>query len=129
MTRLPQPPEVVKLKNSARKHPERYRKKVPKSDLPLGHYPEDRATDPAGCWFELSSMCIPGVMTRSDRVMLEIASNLLAEYREEPVKFTSAKLKDLISCLARFGMSPSDRNKLGVDKPDPKDNPFAALDD
>jgi hypothetical protein len=34
----------------------------------------------------------------------------------------------MISCLARFGMSPSDRNSLGIDKKE-SDNPFANLDD
>ena len=64
MAKHAQPDELAKLKGAAKKHPERYRNKVPKSDL-------------------------------------------LA-----------------IGCLARFGMSPSDRTKLGIDKPKDDEDDF-----
>lgn len=128
MPRLPDPPEVAQIKNSARTHPERYRNQIPKSTAPIGQYPADPATDPEACWFELVKHSTVGVFTGADRIMLEIASNLLADYRKDPKGFSSAKLKDLIGCLARFGMSPSDRNKLGVAKL-PEENPYSKLDD
>ena len=111
-----QPRELAELKGATRVNPERYRAEVPKSGLPLGAYPIDRSTEPEECWFEISSMCIPGVLTGADRIMMEIASDLLGEYREDHQKFASAKLGNMISCLARFGMSPSDRQSLGVVK-------------
>ena len=116
MSKHIQPRELAELKGATKVNPERYRDEVPKSTMPLGEYPVDRSTEPEDCWFEISSMCIPGVLTGADRIMMEIASDLLGEYREDHQKFASAKLSNLISCLARFGMSPSDRNSLGVVK-------------
>jgi hypothetical protein len=113
-----QPREIAILKGAHKVNPERYRDEVPKSSLPLGEYPENRSTDPKDCWFEISSMCIPGVLTGADRIIMEIASDLLGEYREDHKKFGSSKLSNMISCLARFGMSPSDRNSLGIVKND-----------
>ena len=129
MTRLSQPIEIAKLKGADVKNPQRYRTTVPKSGLPLGDYPEVRSTDPKECWFELAALAIPGVLTGSDRVLMEVLAHLLAEFRTSPVDFSGAKLAQLVGICARFGMSASDRNKLGVDKPKDDGNPFAALDD
>jgi hypothetical protein len=60
--------------------------------------------------------------------MMEVLSDLLAEYRGDTTKFPSAKMASMVSILARLGMSPSDRNKLGVSKPDKSANHFAQLD-
>ena len=116
MARHQQPRELAELKGAHKLNPQRYRNEVPKSEMPLGEYPEVRSTDPSECWFEIASMCIPGVLTGADRIFIEVAANLLAEYREDHKKFPSAKLRDMTSCLARFGMSPADRQKLGVAK-------------
>lgn len=129
MPRHEQPREIAALKGADKKNPQRYKSTPPKAKTPLGNYPKDRSTDPEACWFEISSFCIPGVLTGADRFMMEIASDLMAEYRKSPVEFPAAKYAHLIGVLARFGLSPTDRNKLGVDKPDASANPFAALDD
>ena len=123
-----QPLEIAKLKGAHKKDPQRYRKEVPKSKLPLGEAPAHLTPEAAACWFEISGYSIPGVMTGADRIALEVLSNLLAEYRDDPRGFTAAKLNQLIGSLGRFGMTPSDRTKLGVEK-SKADNPFANLDD
>ena len=122
MAKHAQPLELAKLKGADKVHPERYRKEVPKSELPIGDYPAVRSLDPEDCWKEIAAQSIPGVLTGADRIVLEVASNLLAEYRADPTKFVAAKYTHLISCLARFGMSPSDRTKLGVGKKDDDDD-------
>ena len=122
MARLPNPIEHQRLTGQDKVHPERYGKETPKSELPLGEYPQELATDPAQIWFEVSSLAIPGVLTGADRLMMEIACNLLSEYRKDPVGFAVGKYTHLISCLARFGMSPSDRTRLGVGKQDDEDD-------
>ena len=129
MTRLTQPIEIAQLKGADVKNPQRYRTTVPKSVLPLGDYPEIRSTDPKECWFELAALAIPGVLTRSDRILMELLAHLLAEFRESSKEFSGAKQNNLIGICARFGMSASDRNKLGVENPKDAENPFAALDD
>lgn len=122
MARHANPAELQRLTGQDKVHPERYGKDVPKSDLPLGDAPDGLTEAAAACWFEISSFAIPGVLTAADRFVMEIAANLLAEYRADPPGFAVGKYTHLISCLARFGMSPSDRTKLGMAKQDDDDD-------
>jgi len=73
-------------------------------------------------------LAIPGVMTGADRVLLEVTANHLADYRKDPSGYPTTRLNQFILCLARFGMSPSDRTKLGVAK-QKDDDPYSHLDD
>ena len=81
MARHAQPRELAELKGAIRKDPQRYRNDVPKSDLPVGDPPEDMSDAAKACWFEISAKAIPGVLTYADSNMVELASDLLAEYR------------------------------------------------
>jgi hypothetical protein len=145
-----QPDEIAKLNGAHKLNPQRYRKTIPKSDKPCGNPPEDMSEEAQACWFEISAKAIPGVLTYADTIMLELASDLLAEYRQVrkirndafllpaemveeralalKIVFTSTNKTILIGLLARFGMSPSDRNSLGIAEKK-VDDPFAHLDD
>lgn len=128
MARLSNPIEIQRLKGADKKNPQRYKSEIPKSGNPLGDAPAHMNEAAQAAWFELQEYAVPGVMTAAERPMMELLCNLFAEYRANPPDFPAAKMGHLVSCLARFGMSPSDRTKLGVDK-DKADNPFARLDD
>jgi hypothetical protein len=127
MGRHSQPDEIAKLKGADKHNPQRYRNIVPKSGWPLGEPPAEMSDEAQACWFEISAKAIPGVLTFSDTILLEMASDLLAEYRlvravpfeDRPkgMRFHSTDKTILIGLLARFGMSPSDRTKLGIEKP------------
>ena len=116
MAKHAQPIELARLKGADKKNPQRYVGEVPKSELPCGEPPKEMSEKAQECWLEISDKAIPGVLTYADTIMLELAANLLAEYRVNPVEFQIGKYTHLIGCLARFGMSPSDRNGLGVEK-------------
>jgi hypothetical protein len=132
MSRHQQPDEIARLKGADKKDPQRYRAEIPKSSRPLGSAPDHLGKqvepDPAACWFELETYCIPGVLTGADRIAMEMLATLLAEYRADPAKFPSTKLNQLSVMLGRFGMTPSDRTKLGVEKSE-RHNAFDNLDD
>ncbi len=72
------------------------------------------------CWREIVKLSPDGVFGNSDRWAAEIASQLMAEFRRDPVEFTAAKLARLDSLLARFGFTPSDRTKIQVPPTKPK---------
>jgi hypothetical protein len=75
-------------------------------------------------WFEIAVLAADGVLKAPHRIMLEVLCELLAEWREDPRKFMSSKMGHLIGCCARMGLSPSDQQKLGIDRaeaPDPMD--------
>jgi len=110
-------------------HPERY-PEVPVSGHPLGNPPEHMDDGPSACWFEISSYLPPSVLTGGDRIALEMASELLWGFRQSPQDFPTSKLATMINLMARFGMTPADRNKLGgQEKSKPKGNAFGGLDD
>jgi hypothetical protein len=127
MGRHKQPREVAELKGATKVNPERYRNEVPKSTAPFGKYPSKRTKVPAECWAEIANECIPGVLTGADRFMVEIAADLLAEYRTDPPGFAVGKYRTLVGLFGRFGMSPSDRSRLGVVPPDPDEFVFKDL--
>ena len=64
-----------------------------------------------------------GVLTQSDAIMLDIAACLLAEYMRDPDGMTTSRIARLECQLGKFGLSPSDRARLGV-SPDDDDDDF-----
>lgn len=126
MARHSQPVELALLKGADRAHPERYKKEVPKLDMALGDAPAHLAEDVKAIWFEMAAYCLPGVMTAADRLLFEVTCTLFAEYRRDPDKFTVGKYGPLIGNLARFGLSPADRQRLGMEKAK-EANPFDAF--
>ena len=128
MARIPQPLELARLKGADIRNPQRYTQYVPKSNLVLGEPPEYMEPEAVRCWYEVAAICIPGTVTGADSLMLELLANTLAEYRADVRGFSAANKTFLKSLFASFGLGPSERSKLGMDKP-PEDNPFARLDD
>lgn len=127
MARHAQPRELAALKGADKKNPQRYRTAPPKSGLPLGSAPDHLTEAQRACWFELESYALAGVLTGADRAMMELASKLLAESRENWVDFSAARMGHLVGILARLGLSPADRQKLGTTGSE-ESNPFDALD-
>jgi P27 family predicted phage terminase small subunit len=114
MGRPRKPIELHRLSGADKKDPQRYRNKVPKSEFPLGEPPDGMLEGADDAWREITAACAVGVLTRADRLILEITSNLLAEFRSDPPGFASGKMRIMISCFGRLGMSPSDRAHLSV---------------
>lgn len=127
MARHAQPRELAELKGAAKHDPQRYRNEVPKSDVPLGNAPDDMSDGEKAAWFEISCRAIPGVLTHADGFMVELAASLLAEYRENRREMVTSRIQLLVGVLARLGLSPSDRTKLGMESPK-EENHFDNLD-
>lgn len=121
-----QPREVAALKGADKRNPQRYKKAEAKSGLPLGTAPEYMRDEAKAIWFELETYSLTGVLTGSDRLVMEIVSNLVADYRADPSEFTASMHGVLKGHMASLGLNPSDRQKLGVEKPK-SSNPFADL--
>lgn len=126
MSRVAQPREVAELKGLVQHNPQRYRKQPAKSEFALGQCPDYLDDGSKAVWFELETYAAKGVLTGGDRMVLELTCALMSEFRDEPRKFAAAKIGHLISCFARLGLTPADRQKIGFDKPK-EENPFDAL--
>ena len=124
MPRHMQPREVAEMKGATRKHPERYRTILPDAPLELGNAPDHLSEAAKAAWFEIATYAPVAVLRGADRLLVETTAQLVAEMREDWKEFKGNKIGTLVSCLGRLGMTPSDRNKLGMEKP-PEDNPFA----
>lgn len=124
MARIPQPRELAELKGAPKHDPQRYRKEPPKNPYGLGDAPATMDPGAKAAWFELQTHALPGVLTASDRFVVELASNLLAEFRADPMMFSTGKMGNLRGLLAEAGFGPAARQKFGVDKPAKPDNEF-----
>lgn len=126
MARHAQPREVAELKGADKKNPQRYRGEVAKTELPLGNAPEYMSEDAKAVWFELETYALPGVLTGSDRLLMEVVSTLVAEFRRDPDGFQSSKHSVLKGHMATLGLSPSARQQF-VKPEGSKGNPFDAF--
>lgn len=123
MARHKQPEALAKLKGATKKNPQRYKKKAPTSTKPVGTAPAHMSPAARDAWAELVKYALTGVLTGADRLVMEVTATLLAQFRADPLEMPAAKITQLVGCLARLGLTPADRQKLGVEKP-PEGNPF-----
>ena len=126
MARPRTPTNVLELKGSFKKDPQRKREDAEAAG-PLGGSPAHINGAVLGAWNEIVASAPREVLTGSDALAIELAANLLAQFRADPVEFTAAKLVRLEALLGKFGMTPADRAKVGGKKEAPKGNPFADL--
>jgi len=127
MPRPRTPTKVLEARGAFKKDPQRKRDGEPEVTTPLGAPHESLNAAESAAWLELARNAPPGVLTEADRLPVEMAACLLVEFRADRAGFSAVKLARLQSLCGAFGMTPSDRAKLAIEKP--KDvNPFAALD-
>jgi len=118
--------EILELRGAYKTNPERKRPPAPKPDPEVGKPPESLSESARLCWQEIVDICAPGVLTKSDRIMVEVAAVLLDEFRQADEPFMTSRISRLESMLARLGLSPTDRQRVAIpQKPEP--NEFADL--
>ena len=114
------------MRGAYKKDPQRVRTGEPVGVGGIGDAP-DRFTElQIAAWKEIVATCHAGVLCTADRIAVELAAVLLADFRSNASDMPAAKLARLDSLLARFGMTPSDRSKVSVPKK-PAENPFSKV--
>ena len=78
----------------------------------------------AGRWREIVGFAHPGVLCRADRLIVELAAQILVSLRTEQWRNSAALLIRFESVLGKLGMSPADRSKVSVFKTNGA-NPYA----
>ena len=129
MPRPKTPLAIADLKGQTRKNPQRYRDRAnaPQPQHGVGEPPQWLTNEAASAWVEISSSLPLGVLTIADRVAVEVASTLIAEFRASPKDFTAARLAQLRGLLGSLGLTPADRIKLAVPETLNQDDPWLAL--
>lgn len=112
--------KVLELRGSLDNHPGRRRDPEPIPAGPIGEAPDSLPQSAVEIWDELVANAAPGVLTVSDRVLLELTVGLLYEYRTSFQDFPAARMGHLMKGLSQLGMTPADRNKIGVPTARPK---------
>lgn len=119
-------PETAKLTGAEKKNPARYRKDYVPDTGPLGEAPANLTPGAKVVWFEISTYMPAHLLMAADRLALEGTCELMAEFREDPRAFQSARYSVLMSALGKLGGTPMDRLRLATPKAkEEKKDPFA----
>lgn len=123
MPRPQTPFSIAEATGAAEHNPGRYtdRKQAPQPQGPLGEPPNHFDDVHRDLWNEVAAMPPPGVLTSADRILVEIAANLLYRLRkggsydaDENMIFplSAVELGHLRSCLGSMGCTPADRGRV-----------------
>jgi phage terminase small subunit len=124
------PTKVLETRGSFIAHPERKRSAEVKQVDGVGDPPSYLSDLEKQCWHELVRISLPGVLTVSDRPLVEVASRLWGEMRNPDPRaefIGHARLGRFMVCLASMGMTPADRSKVTAAGPEPVDSPWDEL--
>ena len=108
------PSAVLQLRGAFANHPDRARPDEPDGVGEIGDPPNRLTEAEAEAWRTIVGESIDGVLCRSDRTALEIASRLLAQMWEMGREFPREKWVELRHYLSAFGMTPADRSRVSV---------------
>lgn len=120
MARPSKPTAVLELVGAYKKNPQRKRKNEPKPTQGIGTFSEG-PTSLTEIWDEVVAQVVPGVLTISDRLALELVCRLLAEIRMHPEEISVGKVTALCNLLGRFGLTPADRAKITIPEEEKED--------
>ncbi len=119
MARNRTPSNILELRGAFEKNPQR-RREEPNVDRELGAAPGHFDDSRCAAWAEIVELAPEGVLTKADRIAIEMLADLLVRYRASMTpggdKFTSADRRDLMAILARFGMTAADRSRVAAPK-------------
>ena len=131
MGRLPASTAQLALNGGLKHDPKRYASRTmePIPSGPIGNPPSHFTPLLKSIWKELKSQSPPGVLTNAERLILEVLCRLTLKLREGTI--STGETSQLINCISRLGMSPTDRVRIQlvptVAKPTEQESVFAAL--
>lgn len=120
------PSAVLEARGTFAKNPSRQRDDFESGsfdrDPPAYFKPHQREV-----WDEIVGVLPPSVLQATDRMAVELAARLIAQFRtQDDSEVTSAQVAQIRTALAVLGMTPADRSRVSAKKA-PQANPFAAL--
>jgi P27 family predicted phage terminase small subunit len=145
MPAVRKPTAVLAMSGSLSKHKDRLdaRANEPVPDPKLGNCPTHLDEQQKLLWKEIVSQIPPYVVTKSDRLLIELAVRCLEKIRNDGKAVLDAEGKvvrviacstntiaQFQKCLSQLGMSPADRSKIQAVPPkgNAADDPFEEFD-
>lgn len=128
------PTALLALSGAMKRNPGRYANRLnePKPSGPLGDPPERMSDYAKAAWNDLAQIAPAGVLTRADRLLVEICAGIMASLRRGGIGrhggVTNGELAILMGGLRSMGLTPSDRSRVSV-APNKEEtpNPFAEI--
>jgi phage terminase small subunit len=120
--------EQLKLSGSYQQNKKRYDNRlttVPTIQLPVGRPPTHLEAAEKAVWAELVRVAHPGLLARSDRLILEVATKLVVRMRTTDTK--TSEVNALMNVLAKLGMTPAARLKMNLQPLDIPIEPTATI--
>ena len=102
------------LQNRPQRYQNRFQQHIAPS-RPIGRPPAHYAAEQKAVWAELIRFAPDGVLTRHDRLAIEVAVSLLMKIRAGQAK--TADISALTVLLAKIGMTPADRQRMNLEVP------------
>lgn len=129
MPRRRLPDNVVALRGTLRKNPQRARaRRSPAAPGALGEPPAFFTPKERAAWAMLAACAPEGTLGRRDEPLLILAARLYAEIQSRPIgKVPSSHLIRMESMLARLGLSPADAGRVQPPPPENEPNEFDEL--
>src|SRR5690349_11656337 len=112
------PSNVLELRGTFKKDPQRRRTPVKAPEGPFGAAPDRFDDEQRACWDEILGLIPPAILAKADRVQVELLATLLAEFRQAYYAFPAQKIGHMRILLDGLGMSPSGREKFNRPEPD-----------
>lgn len=114
MGRPRKPTNVLLISGGLDKNPQRYadRANEPKDERELGEPPPHLGKSEQAIWREIQQLALPGVLVHADRLIVEVAAQLLSQFRRQGDLMPLPALTRLQSVLGDLGMTPASRSKV-----------------
>ena len=116
------PSAVLELKGAYKKDPGRRNTKEPVGESFPENPPDHLDEVEQRHWVEIVGMLAAGVLQKSDQLTVEMLAVLLTEFRAKRASMSSANMGRMSKCINMLGMSPADRTRIQVDKPQDDDD-------
>ena len=109
------PTNLLLINGSINHDKKRYANRTtePKPKGKIGAPAKKLSSELKDAWKELVKLVPPGVLTSADRIILELTATLTVKMRSGLM--STGETTQLISCLARLGLTPADRSRVNVD--------------
>lgn len=127
------PAALRELHGTANRNKHRDNRDAPEPELGIGPAPEHFTELQQEIWDYLVTVMFAGVLGRSDRPTFELLTVLFwrfrhGDYTEDAVipALAVGEMTLMNNIMSKYGMTPSDRQKIVVKKEEKK-NPFGAL--
>lgn len=91
------------------------RKNAPATSGTIGSPPKHLDAETKRVWKELAKSIPLGVAGASDRLTVELAAQLLSQFRAAPATMQASRVSLLLTLMSRLGLDPQARTKLQVE--------------